>query len=228
MGDVVPRSFAKMAVMEAVSNVVSTLYEPSKKMQSSVADAKKSMNWPVDRNVIGLHVRRGDSCNDDSQEWRTVTCFPLSKYMQLVDRAATKYRIKDIFLTSEAPATFEETKKYPYYNWMFLNTTFTPVPSGKNIENAIDDGDLDGVSVGEDAHSNLLLLSEASVIIGKFTSNLPRLALEYKTGKTSLVCPYYSLDSSWCFAYGEEFPLSKLASDDVERHLVTKTEDQDF
>jgi len=226
--DILPKSFPSMAFMEAVSAIVSTIFEPSKKMQQRMTDAKKKMNWPVDRNVIGLHVRNGDSCKDETQEWRTVTCFPLSKYMQLVDKAATKYRIRDIYLTSESPSTFEETKEYPYYNWMFLNTSISPVPAGKNIENAIDDGDLEGVSIGEEAQTSLLLLSEASVIIGKFTSNLPRLAIEYKTGKKSLVPPYYSMDSSWCFAYGEEYPLSKLASDDIERHLVTKVDDQDF
>merc|ERR1712146_256781 len=216
------KSFPNMAIMEAVSIVVSTLFEPTKKMQLSMTDAKKSMNWPVDRNVIGLHVHNGDSCNDKMQEWRAVTCFPLSKYMQLVDKAATKYHIKDIFLTSESSATFEETKQYPYYNWMFLNTSAPPIPAGKNIERAIEDRDVDGVSIGEDAFINLLLLSETSVIIGKLTSNLPRLSIEYKTGKDSLVPPYYSMDSSWCFAYGEEYPLSRIASDDVERHLVTK------
>jgi len=60
----------------------------------------------------------------------------------------------------------------------------------------------DGFELGAEAVVDMLLLSEASVFIGKFTSSFFRAALEIAGGRCKCVPPYSSLDSSWCFGNG--------------------------
>jgi hypothetical protein len=60
----------------------------------------------------------------------------------------------------------------------------------------------DGFELGAEALVDMLLLSEASAFVGKFTSSFFRAALEIAGGRCQCVPPDVSLDSSWCFGQG--------------------------
>ena len=47
-----------------------------------------------------------------------------------------------------------------------------------------------------------LLLAEADVFVGKFTSNLDRLVHALQVGRSGCVRPFVSLDAPWCFDFG--------------------------
>jgi hypothetical protein len=51
-----------------------------------------------------------------------------------------------------------------------------------------------------DTITDVLLLAGASALVGQFSSNLPRLALELSTAQKHLVLPFISLDIPWCYA----------------------------
>lgn len=46
---------------------------------------------------------------------------------------------------------------------------------------------------------DMLLLAETDILVGKFTSNLFRSAVELRAGRTRCVPPVVSLDAAWCF-----------------------------
>ena len=48
----------------------------------------------------------------------------------------------------------------------------------------------------------VFLAADADGIVGKFTSNLDRIALALSAGRKQCVVPYVSLDVAWCSDYG--------------------------
>lgn len=58
-------------------------------------------------------------------------------------------------------------------------------------------GRTDGFELGTNAMADMLLLSRTEVLIGKFTSNVFRAALEVRTGRDGTIKPYASLDATW-------------------------------
>lgn len=49
---------------------------------------------------------------------------------------------------------------------------------------------------------DLLLLSEGDGFIGKFTSNLDRIAYSLMAARAGGILPFVSLDSAWCSDWG--------------------------
>lgn len=56
---------------------------------------------------------------------------------------------------------------------------------------------------------DLLLLAEGDLLVGKFTSNMDRLALSLMAAKKGGLVPYVSLDSKWCSDWGVRSGESK-------------------
>mmetsp|Transcript_22946 Transcript_22946/g.36857 ORF Transcript_22946/g.36857 Transcript_22946/m.36857 type:complete len:316 (-) Transcript_22946:790-1737(-) len=76
-----PKLFRGQPAFFAVSNIFHALFSPSSLMERKLTEMKKRINWPSDRKVLGLHVRLGDACSDETQTWRGITCYPLSRFM---------------------------------------------------------------------------------------------------------------------------------------------------
>ena len=49
---------------------------------------------------------------------------------------------------------------------------------------------------------DLLLLGESAALVGKFTSNLDRIAYALMSARGGCLRPYVSLDAAWCFDFG--------------------------
>ncbi len=50
---------------------------------------------------------------------------------------------------------------------------------------------------------DMLLMSEADALVGKFTSNVDRLAFSLLVARRNGLVHYISLDSAWCADWGE-------------------------
>mmetsp|Transcript_20767 Transcript_20767/g.34085 ORF Transcript_20767/g.34085 Transcript_20767/m.34085 type:complete len:440 (-) Transcript_20767:165-1484(-) len=213
--DFMPKSFYGQPAFFAVSNIITSVFAPSNRMKKKIAVMKKKIGWPTDRKVLGLHVRLGDACTDETQTWRGITCYPLSYFMDKVKEVTRLYGIKDIFLVSESKSTFQETKKYPEFNWI-SNGAPPAIPENIAIEQALLAKISSPQEVGERWYLEMMLMAESYAMIGKFSSNFFRAALEYNFGSTYTLKPYVGMDSSWCFAYGELHPLIQTVSDEIE------------
>mmetsp|Transcript_22947 Transcript_22947/g.36862 ORF Transcript_22947/g.36862 Transcript_22947/m.36862 type:complete len:449 (-) Transcript_22947:229-1575(-) len=210
-----PKLFRGQPAFFAVSNIFHALFSPSSLMERKLTEMKKRINWPSDRKVLGLHVRLGDACSDETQTWRGITCYPLSRFMGKVKEVTKLYGIKDIFLVSESNSTFQEAQNYPEFNWI-TNGAPPPIPANVGIEQALLGKKSTGKEVGERWYLEMMLMAESHAMIGKFSSNFFRAALEFNFGSTHSLKPYVSMDSSWCFGFGELHPLIKPVSDEIE------------
>ena len=59
----------------------------------------------------------------------------------------------------------------------------------------------DGSVLAQQSLVDAMLLADADILVGKFTSNLFRGAVELKAGRLGALPPFVSLDAAWCFLY---------------------------
>ena len=60
---------------------------------------------------------------------------------------------------------------------------------------------VDGSVLAQQSLVDAMLLADADILVGKFTSNLFRAAVELKAGRLGALPPFVSLDAAWCFLY---------------------------
>ena len=85
-------------------------------------------------------------------------------------------------------------KRFPEFRWWFS----TDERQYKGDDTKIDDGYHSGLAYMRDVE----LLARADVIVGKFTSNVERLAVEVRAGRYGVLPAFISLDAPWCFGVG--------------------------
>ena len=124
--------------------------------------------------------------------------------MPRVRSLAERYKTRTIFLATDGKSVFNETARYGEFEWLMLpRERFQPTGAGADkeprVEERIASGTLDGGVLALESLVDMLLLAETDVLVGKFTSNLFRTAVEVRAGRRGCVPPVVSLDAAWCF-----------------------------
>jgi hypothetical protein len=155
--------------------------------------------------MLSMHVRHGDSCLLDEELSSHRRCEPLSVYMETaVLPMAQWYGVKTIFLATDDEVVLRETAQWPQFVWLFdQNQNRSKTKSLEKWDYLLRRGALDGFGEATSALTDLLLLSEGDAFVGKFTSNIDRLAYALLVGKKMGLAPYASLDSAWCMDFGQ-------------------------
>jgi len=97
----------------------------------------------------------------------------------------------------------KDTKNYPEYQWFFEKVIPGQGELEKMaIEDALDQGVIDGYQEGLGAVADILLLAKTDMLIGKFTSHIERVAYQIMVAEDDCVKPFISLDAPWCFDHG--------------------------
>ena len=60
---------------------------------------------------------------------------------------------------------------------------------------------VDGSLLAQQSLVDMMLLADTDILVGKFTSNLFRGAVELRAGRLGALPPFVSLDAAWCFLY---------------------------
>ena len=188
-----------------VAALVAMLMEPSRLVAHELRRAKVALGWEQARRpIIGLHVRDGDSCNARERAMTHRSCGGLKAFMPRVRSLAARYKTRTIFLATDGKSVFNETARYGEFEWLMLpRERFQPTGAGAEkeprVEERIASGTLDGGVLALESLVDMLLLAETDVLVGKFTSNLFRTAVEVRAGRRGCVPPVVSLDAAWCF-----------------------------
>jgi len=165
------------------------------------------------RPLLSLHVRRGDSCNPEQEDSKKRRCEDLKAYMtKAVLPMAKKYGIKSIFLATDDEKTVKETKQWPEFNWLVVPGFERGEVKKSKWEANLRSGALDNFGEAQAALVDLLLMSEGDAFVGKFTSNLDRIAYSLLAASKGGLVPYMSLDSKWCNDWGRNAGTSKFGT----------------
>jgi len=180
---------------------------------------KNEMNWPADARVLGVHVRHSDACI--THDWENRTCTPWKGHVPYIDKMIDAYDFKYVYLAtddvnviSEAIADFENRPvKLMVRDRTSLDATATLVRHEEAKETTIEgvfnefkkiDSSF-GRDVFEDVLMDVELLAACEALVGKFSSNIDRLALELMTARSPegyCLKPFISMDHPWCFNWG--------------------------
>lgn len=195
-------SFARFARTAALMD---QLVKPSDMVLEELRRAKDALGWEqLPRPLIGLHVRDGDSCNSRERAVTHRECRGLKAFTPRLRAIAALYGSKAILLATDGLRVLNETAKHPDFQWHVLaqRTRFQTGAGAEaepRLETRIGRGTLDGATLALESLVDMLLLAETDVLVGKFTSNLFRSAVELRAGRTRCVPPVVSLDAAWCF-----------------------------
>ena len=178
--------------------------EPNQRLLLALDAAKKGANWAaVQRPLLSVHVRHGDTCSQDQQVRTHRRCEPLSVYMEsAILPMAHRYHIKSIFIATDGDEVLDEIRNYPQFSWHFVPGQDRGESKKYFWDHALREGKLDEFKEAQSAIIDLLLLAEADAFVGKFTSNIDRIAFSLMVARKKSMVPYASLDSTWCMDWG--------------------------
>jgi hypothetical protein len=102
-----------------VSQALHFLWRPNKQMLLIVEMTKKKIGFGGD--MIGLHIRHGDSCTETESGRTKRKCEGLEAYMPSVEEISNKYGTNRIFLATDDDAVIEQTKDAEYARYEFVS-----------------------------------------------------------------------------------------------------------
>jgi hypothetical protein len=122
----------------------------------------------------------------------------------LIDR----YGVKSIYIATDDDQVIQDTKNYPQYKWYFMKNQDRSDLKKIYWDSNLRSGNLDNYVEGQNVITDLSLLSEGDMFVGKFTSNIDRISYSLLVAKKQSYVPYISLDSTWCMDWGKDAGVS--------------------
>ena len=166
------------------------------------------------RPMLGVHLRRGDSCDLSDSLKRGRVCSHGAEYAKEVAELIVRYGFRSVFAASDSEDAVRELRAAlatahggimrhvpVLVSGLDANSTVRDdkVRQAKSVETGLTDGTFNAFSEFKSVLTDLVLLSECEGFVGKFTSNLDRIAYSRMTARSGCHRPYVSLDAPWCF-----------------------------
>jgi hypothetical protein len=113
-----------------------------------------------------------------------------------------KYGYRSVYLaTDDAATAASAARQYPNVRWLIRQGNFNRTAQGKEkwqVEERIAKGQVDGFEDMMEALVDILLLADCQGLVGKFTSNIDRVAYSLMSAKgAGCLRPFVSLDAPW-------------------------------
>lgn len=168
--------------------------------------------------VLGIHVRRGDTCIDGSRheigKHKGRVCDDIDTYAIYAKAMIRKYAFDSIFVaTDDQDVAVSVVERGKALFGLPRNRVFVNNPNldrkkiyGAGYYNHVLKH-LDTVAAVRDAEAvldDIFVLAHCDGLVAKFTSNVARLAFALSNALKggNCVIPFHSLDSTWCADYG--------------------------
>jgi len=203
--DMLPASHRSIGHFASVALILSYLYRPSPILERLIHEHKAQMDWPTDNGttpVLGIHYRSGDSCLEMTFVFGR-RCDPFDVYMAEADILQEKYGFQHIFLATDSDSVLAQLDDYP--NWTFhyiRDIDRGGVRNSQSIDKLLVDGTVDGCREATESFLDTYILGQCDAFIGKFSSNMDRIAYAFMFARFRHHVPHISLDTNWCFDYG--------------------------
>ena len=174
------------------------LLRPQERLRARLRQVKNMIGFS--HPVVGLQVRRGDSCEHASSSAIRPGCAPLDKYAELVLAMAARYDVRLVFLATddaEAVRYLRAACAKEGLEVITLSVDRSVFESSLFIEYRLMLGYVDKAAVADSTMLDLLLLAEADYFVGGFGSHFGRLAFELSVAAKGRVPAYASVDYPW-------------------------------
>jgi hypothetical protein len=151
--------------------------------------------------TIGMHVRRGDSC--ERWEWepgKGRVCYALSTYMDAARRLRARYGASHIHLATDSPSVIQEAAQYtPEFTFEFLQMNRTGVGGKEGKDQPFIERRTSEMTAGQKADvigtlmADIAFLSEADMLVGTADATMTHLTLWSQIGRLNGVPPFVLL-----------------------------------
>jgi len=161
--------------------------------------------------IIGMHVRRGDSCHTTSRRGK---CASIEEHVSHAQQLSERYGISKVFLASDDPDAPRLVRDgLPGVTVITLDTyDRQQLQSGDQVwlEHRLAQGKVPAYDLTLFTLTDLLLLAEADAFVLQFASNLSRMAymlsllhrrdtLGVGKAERGVFAPFVSVDGPWCY-----------------------------
>ncbi|KAJ1457729.1 hypothetical protein M885DRAFT_615150 [Pelagophyceae sp. CCMP2097] len=212
----VPAAYQHRGLFWWTSQVVGWLLRPDRAApaQRRREALKKQWKW-ADRRVLGLHVRRGDTClggEGEVERGKGRRCEALDAYAPAARRLISRYGLDTVYLATDDAATLRDARDRADELFGLLPAAVLALPLDRVVyAGAYYNAQLKDKTSKLDPHADALgtlddifFLADAHAFVGKFTSNVARLAFALSNARKGGDCvvPYESLDATWCADFG--------------------------
>ena len=175
------------------AGIISALFLPNDEILEEVESFQLKVGWGPNSSVVGLHLRGGDSCTQKETFRTRRVCDEIDAFIPDLRRIHEMYGIMNVFVaTDELDKVIAAARRFPEFNWWFSYENARYAGDGRRVEGR----------EGQAYVRDVVLMSKADVLLGKFTSNLERLALELRAGRDGILPAFVSHDAAWCFGVG--------------------------
>ena len=200
-----PAAYRHRGLFWVVAQLLRYLLRPAPPLLAHIRRRQRELRWPRDAPVLGVHVRKGDSCAPGEGERTVRVCDGLDAYMPAIRRIGKAYGIRHVFLATDDGDTLRAARRHTDFTWLYLKdaSASSALRQRARVEHLIAAGKLNGYDEGLGALLDMELLARCDAFVGKFTSNMDRLVFALMSGRRGgCVPPYASIDSRWCFDFG--------------------------
>ncbi|KAK3250649.1 hypothetical protein CYMTET_39969 [Cymbomonas tetramitiformis] len=218
----VPKEYQELGYFWYHAQLLRVLWDPNHKMLARIARAKREIGLSrnlTSYNMIGMHVRHGDSCYARKQ---TKRCPPFEEYLKHARSFRDKYNVSSIYLATDDAELAQRVRAskhiidgFSFYMQSFIDDNSVVQRALIKYEDEPAQFTIGALKIGDNATDNseaaarliidLTLLSTSEFFIGTFTSNIGRLAYELMYIEKGYR-PYISLDIAWCSRWGSKLP----------------------
>jgi hypothetical protein len=119
-------------------------------------------------------------------------------------------------LATDDAATIAETANWTEFKWFYQSDAVVDRSEKKKLDWEFNSGsrNMDNYLEAQLLLIDIFMLAEGDMIMGKFTSNIDRIAFALASAQRRGLIPYHSIDSTWCFDYGSRIGKSQLGTFD--------------
>lgn len=184
------------------THVMAWMLRPKSSLATHFKGVMESMEWDQWRPILGVHVRHGDSCMRTEQRRAARKCEGLSRYLKEV-KQMTKYGYKAIYIATDDKDVVREAKAlFGGLKVLLGPTTQAQVrPTNRMFEVFRDRMQLPELRQEYmEVITDIFLLASCDGLVGKFSSNIARVAYSLNFGQRGCAMPFIALDSYYCSA----------------------------
>ena len=207
------RAHATRGLFWWTSQSIAFIARPDEEIVARLQATMDNLGWQSLRPILGVHVRRGDTClnggADEIRKHKGRTCDELSIYLTRARAMIAAHGYRGVFLaTDDATVAASAASNDAFGVPIILANADVDRKQlyGRGYYNKIlrRMRDSDAMTDARVLLDDLFLLAACDGFVGKFTSNVGRLALAlsnaWKGG--DCVVPFESLDAEWCADFG--------------------------
>lgn len=193
----IPAEYRHLGHFWYVAHLLSWLLRPNQRTLEAIRRRARDIGMnAIRRPMIVVHARAGDSCRQEARKRRR--CSHFEEYWYHVLAMKHMYSARSVFFATDdddlaSMARNASSPDFPVYvsgaparNW--------DIVLGDESSGAV----LDRTQSALDIIVDIALLARGDAFVGKFTSNVDRIAYALLSAHSDCLKPYVSMDSMWC------------------------------